>query len=216
MSIKKLRKRLETTDLRLGEIIATAFDIYRSNFVKFLPIILFIGLPVSLLQFQENLILMLLSLLLNTVPSIFYIAYTHAIIYPDRPQNTSVSHLAQFIAPGIIANLLAFIVAMVGFAALIVPFFWSLTFLQFALMSIVLRKQGPLNAFRYSHQIVSGNGWRVFRITFGFGTIITIPLLVSLFVVDLIIPGLSTILSLFISAFAYIGLTIVFLNLDPS
>lgn len=85
------------------------------------------------------------------------------ILYIDAIKNAS-----PRILPGLIVNILSFILIFVGFILFIIPGIIALIFLSQNTYFVLFENKSPLQSFSLSKQLTKGNRWRILGIFGGF------------------------------------------------
>ena len=161
--------------LDTGRVFERIFSFYGSQFTLLIPAALVLFLPVAilnglLLADGGGVILLLLSSLIATIATYWYqgmvVEATRDILDGRRDQTVGslFRSAAPFIAPLLLAGILAGIGVLIGFALLIIPGLILLTIWAVVAPVIVVERVGVLQAFGRSRELVRGNGWRVFGV----------------------------------------------------
>jgi len=196
--------------LSFGEILDSAFIVFRDHFVLLAGIALVVGVPIELIatagaKSHSGGLLILGSLLALIFEPVMIVAFTIAVaaIYLDRPMTIGDAYrsVGKVFAPFFGTLLLADLLLMLAFLALVVPgvYFgicWSLVF-----PVMIVEHRFGMTALRRSRQLVSGGWWRTLGVFVVAALIARIPALV-LSTIWSFIPILGTVLTAATSSIA--------------
>ena len=173
--------------LSFGEILDSAFSVFRDNFVLLAGIALIVGVPVETItsaaaKAHSSVLFVIGSLLAPIFEPVMLVAFTVAVasIYLDRPVTIGDAYrsVGKVFAPFFGTLLLTDLLLMLGLLALIVPgiYFgvcWSLVF-----PVMIVEHRFGMMALRRSRQLVTGVWWRTVGIFLVAALIARIPALV--------------------------------------
>jgi hypothetical protein len=196
--------------LSFGEILDSAFSVYRDNFVVLAGIAVLVGIPVGLIAAAgvkaNSGLLTLLGLLIGLIlEPMMLIALTTAVatIYLGRPVTIGDAYrsVGRVFTPIIGTILLLDILLLISFLALVVPaiYFFVCWILVFPVM--IVEHRFGMTALRRSRQLVNGVWWKSFGIILVAGLIAQVPVWV-LERIWTFIPVLGSVLSAATSAIA--------------
>ena len=221
MLANDLHIKLQSEEFHFGDLLQNTWDVYSSRFGHYLPIILFLAIPLGSLSifFEDDIVALIITATLGTIPGIMFITTTHQIAYEGHTRantDASVAHATRLIIPCLIVNVLSALAMMLGFLLLIIPGIIVANYLAFVLDAVVLRGQRGLAALEYSYELIKDRWWRTFGTMFGIAVVVAIPLGVVTWLGELYSPYLNIALTPFFSTFTTIASTLLFLNYDPS
>ncbi len=196
--------------LSFGEILDSAFGVFRDNFALLAGIALVVGVPVETLtsvaaKAHSGALFIIGSVLALIFEPVMLVAFTIAVasIYLDRPVTIGDAYrsVGKVFTPFFGTLLLADLLIMLGVLALVVPgiYFgicWSLAF-----PVMIVEHRFGMTALRRSRQLVTGVWWRTVGIFLVAALIARIPALV-LSMVWSFIPILGTVLTAATSSIA--------------
>ena len=150
------------------------FDVYGKQFTTFVGLALVVFVPVAILQgivaASGSAALLIVTLMLLFIGTGLY---TGAVVEAvadirDGRRDFSIGQLLQtalpFTFPLIGASIIYGLVVALGLVLLIVPGLIFLTWFSLFAPAIVIERQGVFASFTRSHDLVRGNGWRVFGV----------------------------------------------------
>jgi hypothetical protein len=158
--------------IEVGRVINEAFDLYGRAFGALVGVAIVVFVVAGLLQglLQEGGVLgWTLSIAVGLIATALYTGFVVRVVQDVRADGTrdvSVSDLLGSVGPAIaplIGNsILRGIGIAIGFILLIVPGLFLLTIWSVTSPSIVVERQGAIDAFSRSQDLVRGHGWAVF------------------------------------------------------
>jgi hypothetical protein len=160
--------------MRAGEVMAEAWDAYRSHFVHLIPIALAVYVLIALLSFLLVALLGWLGVVVAGLigfAGVFWIQGALVVAIEDvrdgRPDLSIRETLAR-VWPKLniltIAGLLAVLGVTLGLFLLLVPGLVLLTWWLLIVPVIMLEDAGVVRAFGRSRELVRGHGWSVFGV----------------------------------------------------
>ena len=163
-----------TRTIEPGRVIGEAFETYRSQAAALLGGALIVigiaGVIEGLLSLSDSIALQILAALVGLAASVLYAGYVVKLVQDvrDGRRDFSVgelfSHAAPYVGTLILAGILAGIAIGIGFVLIIVPGLILLTIWAVVAPSIVVERQGVIEAFGRSRELVRGHGWSVFGV----------------------------------------------------
>lgn len=224
--------------LSMGEVLDTAFGLYRNQFVALvtiaaamqtLPGLLGVYIEVTGLSPLTHPLLFLLQFFLGLLfSSIAVVASTFVIsgAYLDRQVTASeaISRALPFLVPLVILSALSGLVIMVGFILLIVPGFIAVAGLALANAALVIETPiSPMDAMRRSWQLTKGARGKVITTIFVGSLLMVIPMMVVLIMGSIgsvlgfwplwIAPVLTLALRIFIFPFVYAVVVVLYYDM---
>lgn len=158
--------------LSVGETIAEAFAIYRSQAGLLLPVAFWIFLAAGAFEALagENVPLLVAASLVSIVLGVLYEGIVISLVRDlrDGKRDSSLGELVREVLPVLprLAAGLIFIVVAAGAAAvlLVVPGLYLLTIWAVALPVILIERRGLFDSLGRSRQLVRGSGWPTFGV----------------------------------------------------
>lgn len=177
--------------LEVGSTLSEVFDVYRSQAGVLLPVAFWLFLLVAIVNgiSEGHLSVFWLGIVVSFAVATLYQGMVVSLVQDvqDGRRDSSVGELMRSVMPVfgtlIGAGILAGIGIGIGFVLLIVPGLILLTMWAVIAPAIVVERQGVLDAFRRSRQLVKGQGWPVF------GTVIVAYLIT--FVATLVLVAIA-------------------------
>lgn len=239
MTASNAGSRSQYRFMSVRQVLSKAVEIYAGNFGRYLRIITFFMIPLSVLTvyFGESWQALIPLSIAGILPQIGVIALTHRLFTenqePSFIDDTSLSGVGQTVLRVVIAGTIAMaLVLLIGAAPLatmlpilnfldmfalvcapilIVPGLMVAAGYQFVIHSIVLRGQGVIDSLKYSSRVTSGHLGHVIRLLLLFALIISLP---SAILGEFISPY-EALITPFFATLAGIFSTVAFLNLEP-
>lgn len=241
MTIPDVEPRSPYRFMSIIQVLSKAFEIYTGNFGRYLRIILFFMIPISVLQiylgdsWQELVGLAVLSAL----PLTGIIALTHHLFtenqQPSFIDDISISELGKtavrIVAAGMFTGALALLIAWVPVTAmvlplslltdvyfgicaaiLIVPSLIVVASYQFVAHAIVLRGQSINDSLKYSSRLALEHLAHAMSLM----VLLTLFILLPPFILGRFISPYEALISPFFTAFAGVLSTVAFLNLEQT
>lgn len=158
--------------LEIGGTLSAAFAIYREQAGVLLPLAFTFYLLVAVIEglAADSLLALPLGMAASTIAATIYQGMVVGLVsdVQDGRRDSSVNELGRATAPVILpligAGILAGLGVGVGFLLLIVPGLILMTIWAVIAPVIVVERSGVFAAFGRSHDLVSGQGWRVFAV----------------------------------------------------
>ncbi len=212
--------------LDVGDVIRRVFDIYVDQAPVLMPaaavVFVFTGI-VSAVLVAAAPGLVLVSLVIVLVATTLFTGMVVELVadVQDGRRDATVSQLLSAVMPVLGQLLLVGIVAgigtVIGFILLIIPGLILVTVWSVAAPVVVLERPPGLRALSRSHELVRGNGWRVF------GVILVLDVFIRIFAgaVELVAESASTgvgivvtvILGVLIAPFAALAAAVLYFEL---
>jgi hypothetical protein len=168
--------------LSFAEILDRAFRVFRDHFSVLVGISAVLWLPYGAILAVGNTshvvsgIAELIFLLLFPVMSV---ALTAAVanVYLDRPITVGDAYrsIRVILTPIVGTYLLLYLLAILGFIALVIPGLYLMTCWSLAAPVMIVEHRFGMTALRRSRQLVTGVWWRTFGIFFVAGLIVEVP-----------------------------------------
>ena len=178
--------------LDVGRVFEQIFGIYRRQFALLIGGALVVYLPVAIINgLLYDTGGFFASLIANAVLLVAGYLYQGMVVEAARDildgrRDQSIGGLFRSAGPVvgtlIVVGLLAGIAIAIGFVFLIVPGLFLLTIWAVVVPVVVIERTGVFEAFGRSHQLVRGNGWRVFGVL--------VLLFIGTFVVQILIAAI--------------------------
>ncbi len=224
--------------LSMGEVLDTAFGLYRNQFValvtiaaamQILPGLLGVYLEVAGLSPLTDPLLFLLQLFLGFLFSSIAVAASTFVIagaYLGRRVTASeaISRAMPFLLPLVILSALSGLLVMVGFLLLVIPGFIAIAGLALANTALVIEAPiRPMDAMRRSWDLTKGARGKVITTIFVGSLLMVIPMMVVLVIGSIgsvlgawplwIAPVLTLLLRIFIYPFVYAVVVVLYYDM---
>ncbi len=169
-----------------GEILDTAFQVLRDNFVLLAGISAVVGIPAGMMMAvkpADHLAIPIIGILVTLIfTPVMVVAFTIAVasVYLDRPVTIGEAYRAvgsvfkQVIGTALLADLLM----LLGFIALVVPGIYLVICWSLIYPVMIVEHRFGMVALRRSRQLVSGAWWKTLGIVLVAAVIADIPAVV--------------------------------------
>lgn len=161
---------MSTQKIKPGEVIGSAFEIYREQASVLIPaaVLVFAIVAVARLVFTDGLVelVSLLALVVGT----FYQGMVVELVrdIQDGRRDNSVGQLFRSVAPIVLPliglSILLGLGVTIGFILIIVPGLFLITIWAVAAPALVIERRGVFASFGRSRELVRGQGWEVFGV----------------------------------------------------
>ncbi|GEM_PF-6749287 len=234
--------KLKMRNLEMGDFFTMTFQVYKNMFISIAIVSVLFSLPTMIVNncIQNNIdnippIIIVGNLLLSLVLAVMInsciiMASARFIENGEKLKwNELINEATKLLLKTLPAFLLFIIGMTLGIVLLIIPGVIIAVYYGFYLHAIAIRKKGFMAAFKYSSSLAKGNFWKIL----GFALVTNILVFFALSAAStpisffltlqilqtgkVVIPMYVSVLEAFftvITAFAQVGMTVMFLNLE--
>jgi len=215
-------------DLDLGDLISGSFKIVKLRLSHFLLVVVLVEFTGSILSSHffdkaENLdpyLTIAASFLITFLFSV--LENTMLILIVDGFSTGRTLSFAEMLLRGIklfplviLSSLITGLIVLLGMALLIIPGILVAVYVAFFQNAIVLRKKGPIDALRYSYELVKGRWWLVFGVlALVFIVVLVLSVTLELISMKIDLMFVPQLFQSLLNGFFSVLLCVFFLNLE--